>query len=95
VNVASNRDGDIGFRATIFRARYGGIYEGGRWIAYPSHPWEVPDQVHGSDIESSEWFHEHSDEVGVGDTPNEALADLRGRIERKRRARQGGAPEWE
>ena len=89
--MPSNPDADIEFSVTIFQARYGGLYEGGRWIAYASHPWNVPHQVSGSDIETAEWFNDHSDDVGVGDSPNDALADLRGRVERKRRERQGGS----
>ena len=61
---------------TIFATRYNGGYEGGRWAALPLAPEEVPDDALGEDIECREWWENPSVAVGLGATPNGALAAL-------------------
>jgi hypothetical protein len=60
----------------IFKTRHGGVYEGGEWAAFPCHPEEFPPEANGDDIELREWFQSPPFAVGVGDTPDEALAAL-------------------
>lgn len=56
--------------------RHGGTYEGGQWAALPCHPDEFPPQANGDDIELRDWFTDPTIAVGVGETPDEALAAL-------------------
>jgi hypothetical protein len=65
----------------IIQTRYGGTYEGGRWAALYYHPHDFPDEAWGGDTVAAVWWVDHAREVGVGETPDEALEDLR----RKRR----------
>lgn len=63
---------------TIVAARYSGVYEGGRWLAFFTEPWNVPECIYGGDDECSEYFHKPiAALIGAGDTPDEALELLR------------------
>ena len=69
---------------TIMRSRYGGIYEPGRWIAFPQVPADIPDDWRAGDVACAEFFQERRGTIGGGDTPDEALADLIRLLERGR-----------
>jgi hypothetical protein len=60
----------------IFGARYGGAYEGGKWIAWiGDHEW-LDDHM-GDDVSCPGFWDDYRmAPIGRGDTPNEALADL-------------------
>jgi hypothetical protein len=60
-----------------FQTRYGGTYEGGRWAAIYSHPHDFPEEAWGGDTVAAIWWVDHAHEVGVGESPNDALEDLR------------------
>jgi hypothetical protein len=64
------------YPVTIFRTRYGGIYEGGEWAAFPLDLLQVPDEPIADDLTCATWWKQFADAVGVGDTPDAALADL-------------------
>jgi hypothetical protein len=62
----------------IWQSRYGGTYEGGRWIAIGNCeilPQNTP--MMDSDVPCSNFWHsKEADHIGRGATPNEALEDL-------------------
>lgn len=64
----------------IVQDRYRGTYTGGRWIAIPHADTSSFDYtVWGDDVSCMEWALENIEsnkQVGVGDTPQEALDDL-------------------
>jgi hypothetical protein len=60
-------------------SRYGGMYEGGRWLAFPTE--ELPHGAFGGDAICAAWFADNAWWVGVGDDPNTAVADLFRRLE--------------
>ena len=66
---------------TITRDRYGGVYSGGMWVAWPLLPHQVPAAVFDEDVPCRDWWVQHRKEpqlpVGVGATPDEALDQLR------------------
>ena len=62
---------------TIILTRYGGVYEGGEYAAFNCYPNQIPRAAQGDDISCSQWWEANSDLVGVGDTAEDALADLR------------------
>lgn len=69
------------YPCTIVADRYTGVYSGGRWIAYPLHPDDIPLAVEGDDDTCAAfwWDHNASDRlipVGRGDTPMAAYDDL-------------------
>jgi hypothetical protein len=68
---------------TIVRARYGGTYEPGKWLAFGCWPAAMPDEWNADDVTCMHFFRERRHEIGGGDTPDEALADL----QRKQRSR--------
>lgn len=41
---------------TIIASRYGGVYEGAKFLAFNLNFFEIPDAVHGDDISCSTWF---------------------------------------
>jgi hypothetical protein len=61
---------------TIVETRYGGINEGGTWAAFLHHPEQLPDDAFGGDILCARWWADFGYAVGVGATPDAALADL-------------------
>ncbi len=66
---------------TIVSARYGGVYEGGPWVAFARHPDELPIEWNAGDVFASRYYEEHSDEIGVGMTPDAAYRNLLENIE--------------
>ncbi len=80
------------YPVTIIMARYGGIYEGGVWLAFNCYEDEVPAAATSNDISCVTFFGYAADSVGRGDTPNKALADLRGRIIVQRSENELNAP---
>jgi hypothetical protein len=64
------------YPVTVTTARYGGIYEPGRWIAFASHPHELPAEWDADDVTCASFFQERRGEIGGGDTPQEAYDDL-------------------
>jgi hypothetical protein len=67
---------------TITPDRYGGVYSGGTWLAFPLDTAEVPDGPFGGDVVAAAWWDDADDmPVGRGGTPNEAYDDLLRRLE--------------
>lgn len=77
---------DIGWPITIIRTRYGGVYEGGEWLATTDHFRDIPEDAMGSDIECFDFFEQLRENggkrpldggfYGVGDTIGAALICL-------------------
>ncbi len=65
---------------TILATRHGGRYEGGEWAAFPYEAWDVPQDAYGGDRIAAEWWASNTSPVGVGDTPDAALADLKAKL---------------
>lgn len=69
------------YPVTIIYDRYGGVYSGGRWVAFNLYYDDIPGAVSGDDDSCCEFWREfrllHNDIAGRGDTPDEALEDLR------------------
>jgi hypothetical protein len=63
-------------RVTIVSARYGGVYETGKWIAFGGWPDDLPDEWRAGDVACLDYFNAHRDEIGGGDTPTAAYEDL-------------------
>jgi len=61
---------------TVISARYGGSYEGGRWAELPLGPEEVAPEATGDDTECQEWWGHPPVAVGLGATPDAAVAAL-------------------
>jgi len=78
-NVSDDLD-----KVTIVRSRYGGTYEPGVWIAFPCWPSEVGSDWNADDVSCAGFFAERADEIGGGDTPQDAYDDLRRRLEARR-----------
>jgi hypothetical protein len=70
------------YPATITADRYGGIYSGGRWLAYPLFPNDLPDDPDSDDVTAASWWDENGDlPIGRGPTPDKAHNDLLHRLE--------------
>lgn len=69
---------------TIVADRYNGVYSGGRYTAWSSEPWGVPEEIFGDDIECFDFFRYNNDLLyGIGQTAEEAEKDLSDKISRK------------
>ena len=77
-------DDSFASRVTITTARYGGIYEPGRWVAFACHPRDLPTDWDADDVTAAAFYRERRGEIGGGDTPQEAFDDLV-RLTKKRR----------
>ena|SRR5208282_5146695 len=61
---------------TIVGARYGGVYEGAKWIAWIGNL-EWLDEHQGGDIQCEGFWTDYREApIGRGEDPNSALADL-------------------
>lgn len=62
---------------TIIASRYGGVYEGGAWSAFPCYPESVPYEASGDDVECCGWWADNGGQAAAaGETPNDALLAL-------------------
>lgn len=77
---------DSAYPVTIVRARYGGLYEPGEWLAFPLHPEALPEDWNAGDVACSTFWDERRD-IGGGSTPTEAYEDLLRRNAARRAAR--------
>ena len=68
------------YPVVIREARYGGIYEGGKWIAFPEcdeFTEAMLNYFEGDDCDAVDLFtDEYKQTVGIGESPNHAYADL-------------------
>lgn len=68
------------YPVVIRESRYGGIYEGGKWIAFPEcNEFTEPmiDYFEGDDCFALDLFtDDYKQTVGLGESPNDAYADL-------------------
>ena len=68
------------YPVVIREARYGGIYEGGKWLAFAEcdeFTEAMLNYFEGDDCEAVDLFtDEYKQTVGIGETPNHAYADL-------------------
>lgn len=73
------------YPVTIVKARYGGGYEPGPWLAWPHNPDGLPQDWAGDDIPCRRFWDGYRGLVGSGGTPQEAYDDLvrRSRADRK------------
>lgn len=60
-------------RIVVVPTRYQGGYEGGLFAAIAIE--DLDSAAFGQDCAASEWWHENAARVGVGNTPDAALAD--------------------
>jgi hypothetical protein len=82
------------YPVTIITTRYGGVYEGGEWAAFPLHAAQVPAEAVADDVTCARWWEQFSDAVGVGETPGAALADLQAKSATGRRIPYRHRPDW-
>jgi hypothetical protein len=71
-------------RVTIVRARYGGLYEPGTWVAFACWPADLSPDWNADDATCAGFFAERADEVGGGDSAQEAYEDLVRRLAARR-----------
>lgn len=67
---------DHPYPLTILPARYRGVYSGAKWHAWPRRPWSVPREAYGDDCTCAGWWAGTTEVVGVGETAEEAVANL-------------------
>jgi|GEM_PF-6003985 len=80
-----NNDNEI-YPLTIVADRYGGCYSGAAFIAWNKDTVEVPEDSQGSDRTCSVfWANVNREEIGFGDTPDEAYLDLCAKLWKKAR----------
>lgn len=62
---------------TITPDRYGGVYSGGAWLAFPLDTTAVPDGPFSGDVPAATWWADAGDmPIGRGGSPDEAYANL-------------------
>lgn len=61
---------------TILKDRYGGIYSGGDYLAFPLEPNNLPYGYAASEVTCVSFWKDYSEPVGKGNTPEEASVIL-------------------
>jgi len=64
------------YPVSIVKDRYGGVYSGGRYVAFHLHPEEIPEDAFGGDTEAYYFWENTRMPIGKGSTPNDALYNL-------------------
>ena len=68
------------YPVVIRESRYSGVYEGGKWFAIAEYAGEseaLENYIHGDDCDAVDfWGSDEAKMIGIGDSPNSALADL-------------------
>ena len=75
------------FPLTIVADRYNGVYSGGKYTAWNADTCDVPRAINGNDTECIKFWFSASNcgvKYGVGNTPQEAIKDLKGKLRRYR-----------
>jgi hypothetical protein len=86
--------GGTAYPCTIVPARYGGVYEGAPWLAFPCDPDAIPDGWDGGDPECAGFFAEYSGApIGRGGSPDWAHQNLIERLRRTAPTPTGGPDE--
>lgn len=71
----------LGYPLTIVADRYSGTYSGGKYIAFPQHFDALDLAIHGSDGDcAAYWFEADQSTYGVGETPQEAVQNLKEKL---------------
>ena len=78
-NTTDKEPFDI-YPLTVVNDRYNGTYSGGKYTARKLYPWGIPEAVFGDDNSCWSYFRSTHDIYGRGDTPDEAVTDLRKRL---------------
>lgn len=73
---------------TIIADRYGGIYSGGLFTAWNVEAASVPWDIWGNDEECIDFWNNCCYLVGKGDTPEEAVMDLKNKIDGETTAKE-------
>ncbi len=67
---------EMPYPLTIVKDRYGGVYSGGKWLAYNKHPWEIEDSDEFADDVSCMMFWDEERLIGVGESPKSSVLNL-------------------
>lgn len=71
------------YPVTIICDRYNGCYSGGKYTAWNEDYYSLSEDADGSDIPAMNFFYNCPYVYGVGNTPNEALEDLKKKLAEK------------
>ncbi len=63
-------------KCTVVESRYGGVYEGAEYLAFPLNSDELPVGWDGDDITCCEFWLDYKGLVGKGSTAKEAKTSL-------------------
>lgn len=66
----------IKYPITVVADRYGGTYTGGKWLAFPLSPEDVPRESSGPDREQMIFLESYHEPYGIGPTPDAAVNQL-------------------
>jgi hypothetical protein len=80
---------DYPYPLTIIQDRYGGVYSGGSFVAFKALAHEISPSASGSDLNCCEFFCETPIPYGVGETPDEAIIDLKSKLTNRIASNQG------
>lgn len=68
----------------IIEDRYTGVYSNGEYTAWNMYFDEIPQDIDGDDVSCYDFWHSYDGIVGLGRTPNEAIEDLRKKLDAER-----------
>lgn len=64
----------------IIKDRYTGVYSGGKYTAWNIYLEDIPQAIEADDVTCFTFWHSYDGAVGLGNTPNEAVEDLRQKL---------------
>ena len=72
--------GKYPYPLTICNDRYSGAYSGGKFTAWHLDAEDVPIDIFGDDVECDMFWESNDIPVGIGNTPEEAINDLKSKL---------------
>lgn len=75
-------DYDDIYPLVIIEDRYTGVYSNGKYTAWNMYFEDIPREIDEDDVTCRNFWHSYEEVVGLGDTPNEAVEDLRQKMGR-------------
>lgn len=79
---AAQTDCEDIYPLVIIKDRYTGVYSNGKYTAWNMYFEDIPREIDEDDVTCHNFWHSYEEVVGLGDTPNEAVEDLRQKMGR-------------
>lgn len=83
-NYTPQTDCEDIYPLVIIKDRYTGVYSNGKYTAWNMYFEDIPREIDEDDVTCHNFWHSYDGIVGLGETPNDAIQDLRKKLNSER-----------